>query len=212
MKQDITGKRTKIVGVTGGIGSGKSEVLAILNERFHSQNILADEVAHQLMEPGQKAYKQIIEQFGDGFLSEDGAIDRKAFAAFLFQSEEVRKQVNAIVHPLVKEEIRRQAFASTADLVIVEAALLIEEEYQGDICEELWYVYTSREKRIQRLIKNRGYSREKCGSIMASQLSDEEFREHCQRVIDNNGDHRDLEQVLDRLMRNVMEERETKLK
>lgn len=210
MRQDK--KRKNIVGVTGGIGSGKSEVLAILNETFHSQNILADEVAHQLMEPGKKAYRQIIEQFGDSFLSADGTIDRKAFAAFLFQNESVRKQVNAIVHPLVKEEIRRQAFDSAADLVVIEAALLIEEEYQGDICEELWYVYTSREKRIQRLMQNRGYSREKCESIMASQLSDEEFRNHCQRVIDNNGDRRELEQELEKLMRTVMEERETKLR
>lgn len=199
-------RQKKVIGITGGIGAGKSEVLSVLRDRFDAETILADEVAHELMEPGQTAYFELVERFGDGFLQENGEIDRKAFAALLFQSEAMREQVNGIVHPLVKEEIRGRVKASKACLVAVEAALLIEEKYLGDICEELWYIDTSKEERIRRLMAGRGYSREKCESIMASQLSEEEFRAHCQRVLENNGDQGELAESVKKLLESEMEE------
>lgn len=200
--------RKRVIGITGGIGAGKSEVLSLLQTRFGADVILADEVAHELMEPGQAAYQEIVKQFGTAFLQENGAIDRKAFAALLFQTEEMRERVNAIVHPLVKKEIRRRVDASGALLVAVEAALLIEEKYRGDICEELWYVYTSREVRIRRLMEGRGYTREKCEQIMASQLSEEEFLANCRRVLRNDGSREVLQQALDELVGNLMKEDE----
>ncbi|MDO4326172.1 MAG: dephospho-CoA kinase [bacterium] len=200
--------RKRVIGITGGIGAGKSEVLSLLQTRFGAEVILADEVAHELMEPGQAAYQEIVRQFGTAFLQENGRIDRKAFAALLFQTEGMRERVNAIVHPLVKLEIRRRVKASDAQLVAVEAALLIEEKYGGDICEELWYVYTSREVRIRRLMAGRGYTREKCEQIMASQLSEEEFLANCQRVLRNDGSQEELEQTLNGLVAELMKEGE----
>lgn len=200
--------RKRVIGITGGIGAGKSEVLSLLQNRFGAEVILADEVAHELMEPGQAAYQEIVRQFGTAFLQENGRIDRKAFAALLFQTEGMRERVNAIVHPLVKLEIRRRVKASDAQLVAVEAALLIEEKYGGDICEELWYVYTSREVRICRLMAGRGYTREKCEQIMASQLSEEEFLANCQRVLRNDGSQEELEQALNGLVAELMKEGE----
>lgn len=197
--------KKKVIGITGGVGAGKSEVLSLLQSRFGAEIILADEVAHELMEPGQAAYQEIVETFGTGFLQEDGAIDRRAFAALLFQKEGMRERVNAIVHPLVKTEIRRQVNISAAQLVAVEAALLIEEKYGGDICEELWYVYTSREVRIHRLMAGRGYTREKCEQIMASQLSEEEFLANCQRVLRNDGSQEELERALQKLVMELMQ-------
>lgn len=189
-KHEADGKRERpaVIGVTGGVGSGKSVILKILEEKYGAEIILADEVAHELMEPGQPAYGEICRALGDGFLKEDGSIDRAAFSALLFSDGSVREQVDSLVHPLVWEEVRRRiadAGRRKIPLVVVEAAL--PDEKVHDIYDEMWYVYTSRENRIRRLMEGRGYTREKCESIMASQLSDEEFRRLCRFEIDNNG-------------------------
>ncbi len=183
-----TEKRPAVIGVTGGVGSGKSVILEILKEKYGAEIILADEVAHELMEPGQPAYAQICRALGTSFLREDGAIDRPALAALLFSDPKARETVNGTVHPLVWEEVRRrisEAGRRGISLVVVEAAL--PDEKVHDIYDEMWYVYTSRENRIKRLMEGRGYTREKCESIMASQLSDGEFRRLCRFEIDNNG-------------------------
>lgn len=199
----------RVIGITGGIGAGKSEVLSLLQSEVHADIILADTVAHELMEPGKLAYERIIEQFGTDFLMPDGTINRKRFAESLFCHPEMLEQVDGIVHPLVKEEIRRRVNASKAEWVAVEAALLIEENYQGDICEELWYVYSPREERIRRLMEHRGYTREKCESIMKNQLSDEAFRQACNQTIENTGGRdqllRELNRVISMSQRNACE-------
>lgn len=177
-----------VIGVTGGVGSGKSVILGILKEKYGAEILLADELAHELMEPGREAYREICEVLGTGFLGEDGSIDRTAFSALLFSDAGARETVNGIVHPLVWKEVRRriaEAGRRGAALVVVEAAL--PDEKVHDIYDEMWYVYTSRENRIRRLMEGRGYTREKCESIMDSQLSDEEFRRMCRFEIDNNG-------------------------
>lgn len=181
-----------VIGITGGIGAGKSEVLALLQKELSATVILADEVAHEVMEPGQTAYKELLQTFGRDFLQPDGSIDRRAFAALLFQTEGMREKVNAIVHPLVKQEIQRRVQASDTQWVFVEAALLIEERYREDTCEELWYVHAPRELRMQRLMQNRGYSREKCESIMNSQLPDAVFCKECDRILENAGGPKEL--------------------
>ena len=109
--------------------------------------------------------------------------------------------MDAIIHPLVWREVRRrlkEAAGEGVSLAVVEAALPSEKVH--DIYDEMWYVYTSRENRIRRLMEGRGYTREKCESIMASQLSDGDFRRLCDVEIDNNGDLEDAErQVRERL-------------
>ena len=112
-----------------------------------------------------------------------------------------RETVNGIIHPMVWEEVRRRlrrAGEEGASLAVVEAALPGEKVH--DIYDEMWYVYTSRENRIRRLMEGRGYTREKCESIMASQLSDEAFRRLCDFEIDNNGSLEEVkEQIRSRL-------------
>ena len=96
----------KIISITGGVGSGKSEVLRVLQEEFDAEIIKADEVAHQLMEPGKKGYQHVVEALGDSFLNKDGSIDRKKLAALIFQNKEAVETMNAIIHPMAWEEIR----------------------------------------------------------------------------------------------------------
>lgn len=183
----------KIIGITGGVGAGKSTVLDYLREQFHAYVIQADQVGHQVMEPGEICYSQVIALFGEHILKKDKTIDRKAVSDVVFGNEEKLKKLNEIIHPAVRqsvlEEIQLQKEKKTA-IVVVEAALLLEEHYEK-FCDKVWYVHTDREIRISRLMANRGYSREKSESIISSQAPDEYFTEHADYIIRNNGDIKD---------------------
>ena len=183
----------KIIGITGGVGAGKSTVLDYLREQFHAYVIQADQVGHQVMEPGEICYSQVIALFGEHILKKDKTIDRKAVSDVVFGNEEKLKKLNGIIHPAVRqsilEEIQFQKEKKTA-IVVVEAALLLEEHYEK-FCDKVWYVHTDREIRISRLMENRGYSREKSESIISSQAPDEYFAKHADYIIRNNGDIKD---------------------
>lgn len=183
----------KIIGITGGVGAGKSTVLDYLREQFHAYVIQADQVGHQVMEPGEICYSQVIALFGEHILKKDKTIDRKAVSDVVFGNEEKLKKLNGIIHPAVRqsvlEEIQLQKEKETA-IVVVEAALLLEEHYEK-FCDKVWYVHTDREIRISRLMENRGYSREKSESIISSQAPDEYFAKHADYIIRNNGDIKD---------------------
>ena len=132
-------------------------------------------------------------------------IDRKALAKELFSSEELREKVNGIVHPAVKqfirEEIAEQKKMEALDYIVIEAALLIEDHYD-EICDELWYIYTSKEHRKERLMETRGYTEEKVEQIFQSQLSEEVYRQKCQVVIDNNGTREETFYQIAQVMKN----------
>lgn len=193
----------RIIGVTGGVGAGKSTVLNMLEEMTSCIVIRTDEVAKETTVPGGEAYEQIVELLGKEVLTEDKSIDRRKMAARIFSDEELCARVNAVIHPLTKREVERRlkraAEAGIYDYAFVEAALLIEAGYD-DICEEFWYVYVPDEERIKRLMADRGYSREKCISIMDNQLSDGQFREHCRYVIDNSCDGDNTKKQLERIL------------
>lgn len=178
----------RVIGVTGGVGAGKSTVLEYLEKAYHAEVIQADQVGHEVMEPGQAAYDEILNVFGSEVRAEDGRIDRKILGDVVFAGEEMRRKLNAIVHPAVKQEILRriaQAQAEKKDCVVVEAALFLEEKYDA-FCDETWYIYTAENRRRSRLKASRGYTDEKIDSIMREQLSEEEFYRHCPVVIDNS--------------------------
>ena len=179
----------KIIGITGGVGAGKSTVLDYLREQFHAYVIQADQVGHQVMEPGEICYSQVIALFGEHILKKDKTIDRKAVSDVVFGNEEKLKKLNGIIHPAVRqsvlEEIQLQKEKETA-IVVVEAALLLEEKYDA-FCDQVWYVHTDQEIRIERLMKSRGYTREKALSIIKRQASEAFFRQNTDCVITNNG-------------------------
>ena len=179
----------KILGITGGVGAGKSEVLSHLEQAYGACVIQADQVGHEVMAPGGAAYEAVLQAFGQEFQKEDGTIDRKKLGTVVFADEGKRRTLNAIVHPAVKETIRRAADLKRQqgrELLVIEAALLIEDHYE-EICQELWYIYAAEPVRWQRLKASRGYSDEKIDAMIRSQLSEERFRSACQAVIDNSG-------------------------
>ena len=191
-------KQKKIIGITGGVGAGKSSVLAVLKNDFGAKIILADLVAHDLMEPGSLGLRKVTEALGTSFLTPDGAVDRKALADLIFRDKEALKTRNSIIHPLVWKTMKEEAEAASENLVIIEAAVF--DTAPKNFFDELWYVYTTKENRIVRLMENRGYSREKCEDIIGRQASEEEYRALCSRVIDNNGDESDIKRQLKEIL------------
>ncbi len=181
----------KFIGITGGVGAGKSEILRYIKERYPAKILLADELAHELMAPGRECFDLIRETFGrEDIFNSAGELDAEKLSRVIFSDSVKRKQLNDIVHPAVKKEILRLAEQERkkgeVSYFILEAALLIEEGYDK-ICDELWYIDTSRENRRRRLKESRGYSDEKIDGIFRSQLSEEEYRKYGKVIIDNNG-------------------------
>lgn len=179
----------KVIGITGGVGSGKSALLAAVKAEYHCRVLLADEIANFLKEPGQCCYEPIVKLLGEDVLDENGWIDRNKMAEKIFADRQILERVNAIVHPAVKQYIRetilREKKADTLDFLFVEAALFIEAGYQ-DMVDQVWYIYAKKQVREERLQKGRGYSLEKIHSIMEKQLSEDVFYRVCDVVIDNS--------------------------
>ena len=193
------GEKVRVIGLTGGVGAGKSRILDILQTEYGAEIIVADQVAHELMEPGHEGYEMVIRALGNSFLKPDGTIDRPLLSALIFHDQNALETMNGIIHPMVWKTIKDKICSSQADLIVVESAIMGRE--QDDIYDEMWYVYTSEENRIRRLKENRGYSRERSLSIMKNQLSDEEFRELADRVIDNNGTVEEVKAGLEALLK-----------
>ena len=180
----------KVIGITGGVGSGKSEVLRLMEEEYGCTVIKTDDVAKQLCEPGEESYQNVIEAFGEGVLDEDGQIDRARLSEIVFKDESKREILNHCIHPAVYRYVRRRIAELRMNrefrLVAVEAALVKELKEVG-VCDDIWYISSRPEIRRERLKQSRGYDDEKIESLFASQLPEEAFLKECDAVIDNNG-------------------------
>lgn len=179
----------KVIGITGGVGAGKSQVTEYFGKHYGARTIIADIVAHKMMEPGSRGYYQVIEYFGSNILNGDMTINRGKLSEVVFVSRKKLEKLNGIIHPLVKEyigmEIAREKKEKKVNLVVIEAALLIEDHYEV-LCDELWYVYADEAVRRERLKASRGYTDERIDEILKNQSSDQVFRKHCKVVIDNS--------------------------
>ena len=181
----------RIIGITGGVGSGKSAVLNYIKEHYNVRIIFTDDVANEMKEPGGICYNSIVSLLGTDSLNPDGTIDKKKMAARIFADDELLKKVNDILHPAVEEyvraQIKKERIKNEIDFLFIEAALLIEVGYRDKFLDEMWYVYAPPDIRRQRLKESRGYSDEKIDDIFEDQLTDDVFRKKCDKVIDNSG-------------------------
>ncbi len=191
-------KQKRIIGITGGVGAGKSSVLEILETKYGAKILLADLVAHELMEPGSEGLKRVVDALGNSFLKGDGSVDRKALADLLFRNPQALKQVNSIIHPMVWEYMKSSARKSEQSLIVIEAAVF--DTAPAGLFDEIWYVYTSEENRIRRLMESRGYTREKCESIIKRQDPEAAYRKMADRVIDNNKTAKETEQQIKEIL------------
>lgn len=178
------------IGITGGIGSGKSAVCQVLQEVYGATVFNADKVAKALMVQNRTLKNKIKETFGAESYFPDGQLNRAYLAERVFKDEVALKKLNALVHPAVRRALRRAKKKALADgiaLLVYEAALLFETNGAAE-CDEVWVVHASKEIRMQRVMQRDGISAEQVAQRMAKQLPDAEFLRRADVVIYNEGD------------------------
>lgn len=177
-----------VLGITGGIGTGKSTVLKILEEKYGFYILEADKIGHEIMEKGKPAYACIVEAFGEQILDNEGNIDRCRLAELVFHNQRALEKLNNITHPAVireiEERIEQQRKKGICHFVI-EAALLIESGC-AVLCDKVWYIYSEDSVRRERLKTGRGMTEDKITDVIQNQLSYEEFVEQTDAMIDNS--------------------------
>jgi dephospho-CoA kinase len=185
----------KLIGLTGGIGSGKSTVANLLAERG-AVVIDADEIAHGVYDPGTEGHEKVVARFGTDILDANGSVDRAKLGARVFGDRQALTDLNAIVHPLVRKTVISRISEALAEdpgaVVVVEAALMTETGWSGG-AGELWVVVTDPRIAAERLIRLRGMDPDDVRLRMAAQASNAERRRHATYVIENNGSLLDLE-------------------
>ncbi len=183
-----------VIGLTGGIGSGKSSVSALLAARG-AVVVDADRIARQVVEPGGAAYQPIIDRFGRGVLAPDGTLDRAALADVVFRTEEDRLDLEAITHPAIQAEMARQMMAAGADAVVVLDIPLLKE--RRDHMMGVIVVDTPEEVAVDRLVAQRGFDPADARRRIGAQISRDDRRALADVVIDNSGDRAALERQVD---------------
>ncbi|MCR5837456.1 MAG: dephospho-CoA kinase [Lachnospiraceae bacterium] len=192
-----------VLGITGGVGSGKSTVLQYLKDKYNALIIEADKVAFDLSLPGTPGYDAILKNFPELNLLPDKSFDRRQLSSIVFNDDTKLNILNSIIHPLVKEFIVKTIDENKDNnLIVIEAALLIEDGY-NEICDEIWYVYCKLETRIKRLYESRNYSRQKSLEIISNQLSEEEYRNNTDHTIDNSSNDKNTFDSIDILLAEV---------
>lgn len=194
----------KRIGLTGGIGSGKSTVAAILAE--HGFPIIdADKIAREVVEPGQPALAELALTFGEDILNEDGSLNRQALANVAFRNEENRQALNNITHPRINartEELFAEAEAAGKEAAVWDMPLLVDQGYQ-DRVDIVIVVDVDAETRLKRLVESRGLDEADARRRIASQIDDETRRKAADFIVDNNGERAALEPQVKEIIKNL---------
>lgn len=177
-------RQKRIIALTGGAGSGKSRILEVLKEKYGAAVLQTDLVAKELEEPGKPGYEALVKEFGDQILDGTGRLCKEAMVRLVFGDDKARDRINSLIHPLVWKFVYGWC-RQEGEVAVVESALL--PENPQIYFTEVWYVHTSRDNRIQRMMDSRGYSRERCCQMIEGQPSEDEYRLQADYVIDNNG-------------------------
>jgi dephospho-CoA kinase len=184
------------IGLTGGIGSGKSTVSRLLEQRG-AVIVDADAIAREVVAPGTPGLAAVVEAFGDGVVAPDGSLDRPALAAVVFADPDARKRLDAIVHPLVRARATEVAAAAPADAVVVNDVPLLVETGQAGSYDLVLVVEADPATWVARLVQ-RGLTAEDARARMAAQATDEQRRAVADVVLDNSGTPEELEAQVDR--------------
>ncbi|MBJ6799585.1 dephospho-CoA kinase [Geomonas propionica] len=199
----------RIIGLTGGIASGKTSAAHLL-ERLGAAVIDADQLAREVVQPGEEALAQIVASFGDKIVNPDGTLNRAALGEIVFADPAARRTLEGITHPAIKqraeEKLERLRAAGTSTAFYV-APLLFEAGITSRV-HEVWVVYLDRETQLQRLMARDGLSREAALSRIASQMPMEEKKKLGKVVIDNRGSKEELEAQVLKLWREEIADRE----
>ncbi|MCZ6844131.1 MAG: dephospho-CoA kinase [SAR324 cluster bacterium] len=198
-----------VVGLTGGIASGKSSVSRLLAEKG-AHVIDADSVGHRVIAPDGEAHAEVVAAFGEGILAGDGTIDRRKLGALVFAGKAQLERLNAISHPrmaaLMGREIEAlRARAQAPPLIVLDAAILLEAGWDV-LCDEVWVVAAAPEVAVARLMARDGFAREEAQARLDAQMSNEQRGARAQRVIRNDGDLADLHRQVESIWREAVRE------
>ncbi len=191
----------KVIGLTGGIASGKSTVTEYLKSRGIFV-IDCDKESRALLMKGEECYDRIVEEFGNDIVAEDGQIDRKKLAEKVFGTEGNVKKLNAIVHPLVRKRAEEliEAYRVLGERWILLDAPLLLEARMNEICDEIWVIYIPEELQIQRAMARDNSTREQVIARMKKQMPSDEKLTYADRIILNDGTQQDLYNKIDEMI------------
>lgn len=195
----------KIIGLTGNIASGKTEVAKIFKE-LGAKIIDADRIAREVVEPGERAWQEIVEEFGRDILESDGSINRKKLGAIVFNDDKKREQLNRIAHPRIMTKIIEaidKYKKENAKIVIIEAALIVETGGLLNLIDELIVVSADEETQIKRIMTRDGLQRDEALSRIKSQLPMPEKTKHATYIIDNSGSLRETRKQVEEIWEKI---------
>ena len=178
-----------IIGLTGGIGTGKTAVCGILRE-LGAEVISADEAGHEAYARGTEAWREVVEEFGQGVLSPEGEIDRRALGAIVFKDERALKRLNAIVHPraraIVQERIDTLTERGVEEEVVVEVPLLLEADWTP-LVDEVWVISAPEDQVVKRTKSRSGLDADAIRARIYSQMPEDARLRHADAIIENDG-------------------------
>lgn len=191
---------TKIVGITGGIASGKSTVVAQLRKHGY-QVIDADQVVHDLQKKGGRLYQALFDWLGDAILQDNGELDRQALGQAIFENQEMMAKSSALQNDMIRQELaqRRQELVKTESLFFMDIPLLIELDYVGWF-DAIWLVVVDDEMQLNRLMARNHLTLAEAKKRMASQMPTKEKLAYADHILDNNGDKAALEKQVEALL------------
>ncbi|MCI8703360.1 MAG: dephospho-CoA kinase [Anaerotignum sp.] len=200
----------KVIGLTGGTGSGKS----VVSRRLAAEGLAiidADRISHEIIEQGKPAYREILGYFGSGILDENGDIVRRQLGEIVFRDAEKLAFLNQCTHKYIIAEMKRQIEniqeSGKAKAAVLDAPLLLEAGLDS-ICDEVWVVFADSETRMNRIIERDGVSAETAQARIASQKSWEEYQEAADKIIDNSRDIAFVEEQISQLVKNIEQDAE----
>jgi len=197
-------KKVKIIGLTGGTGSGKSTVAAMA-KKYGAAVIDADIIARKIVEPGQEALREIVKFFGQDILLESGQLNRRKLGDIVFNDKEKLKELNRITHPHIINEIKKEIEIiknnGEYNSIIIDAAVLIDSGLSL-LCDEIWVVTADKEIRLKRIMERDRLEENSAISRINSQMSDAELITYADVIINNNGNLTEIEKFIQQLLEN----------
>lgn len=192
------------IGLTGGIAAGKSTVTRRLAEEHGALIIDADTIVRKLQEPGGRGLEAIVAEFGDDMLTADGTLDRARLGALVFNDEDARARLNAIIHPMVREEAQRLADSATPGQLIIEDIPLLVESGQAGRFDHVMVVEAPLAERVRRMVEDRGMHEDDAHARIKAQATDEQRREVATHVLVNHGSVDELHQAVDAAVASIL--------
>lgn len=194
---------TKIIGITGGIASGKSTVVAEIRKHGY-QVIDADQVVHELQAKGGKLYQALCNWLGTDILQENGELDRKKLGQLIFSSKDMLEKSSRLQNGIIREELarRRDELAKTQDVFFMDIPLLIEHDYM-EWFDDIWLVHLDEKTQLERLVMRNHFSKEEAKKRMASQMSTEAKKPYANKLLDNSGDLTELKAQINQLLQEL---------